>query len=159
MVKEQLRRVPQHGLSYGLLRYLSNDQKLRESLRARPQPEVGFLYLGQFDQEFSGESLFSLSDEPVGASQSPSNRRPHVLDVEAHVSGGQLQLLWIYSENLHRRDTIEALAASFVQALGNLIDHCLAAVGVSYTPSDFPEAELSQQELDQFLATISETED
>jgi non-ribosomal peptide synthase protein (TIGR01720 family) len=159
IVKEQLRRVPQHGMSYGLLRYLGHDQKLSERLRAVPQPEVGFLYFGQLDQEFSVDSLFALSDESAGAAQSPANRRPHVLDVEARVSSGQLQVTWIYSENLHRRETIEALAAGFVATLGSLVEHALAAGSALYTPSDFPEADLSQKELDHFLASISELED
>jgi non-ribosomal peptide synthase protein (TIGR01720 family) len=159
IVKEQLRRVPQHGMNYGLLRYLGHDHKLSERLRAVPQPEVGFLYFGQFDQEFSVDSLFALSDESAGAAQSPANRRPHVLDVEARVSSGQLQVTWIYSENLHRRETIEALAAGFVATLGSLIDHALATGSALYTPSDFPEADLSQKELDHFLASISELED
>src|SRR5204863_360205 len=56
-VKEQLRRVPQGGLSYGLLRYLGPDPALRRQLEAIPTPDVSFNFLGQFDGVFSGQLL------------------------------------------------------------------------------------------------------
>jgi len=49
-VKEQLRRVPQHGIGYGLLRYLCRDAKVSKQLQAMPEAEVSFNYLGQLDQ-------------------------------------------------------------------------------------------------------------
>src|SRR5207244_11445445 len=49
-VKEQLRRIPKHGIGYGLLRYLRGDMQVAADLRALPQAEVSFNYLGQFDQ-------------------------------------------------------------------------------------------------------------
>ncbi|PFY28777.1 condensation domain-containing protein, partial [Bacillus toyonensis] len=53
-VKEQLRRIPNHGVDYGILRYLN-----KEILPFYQQkPSISFNYLGQFDQVFSKESLF-----------------------------------------------------------------------------------------------------
>ncbi|MFE3701365.1 amino acid adenylation domain-containing protein, partial [Nocardia tengchongensis] len=46
-VKEQLRRVPGHGIGYGLLRYLDADTA--RILGAMPDPQVSFNYLGRFD--------------------------------------------------------------------------------------------------------------
>ena len=45
-VKEQLRRIPKGGIGYGVLRYLSQDTEVTEKLRALPQAEVYFNYLG-----------------------------------------------------------------------------------------------------------------
>ncbi len=44
LVKEELRAVPNRGIGYGLLRYLSGTDAL-----PAPQPEVSFNYLGQLD--------------------------------------------------------------------------------------------------------------
>ena len=45
----------------------------------------------------------------------------------------------------------EALAAQFDERLRSLVDHCLSATQVGFTPSDFPESGLDQAELDAFL--------
>ena len=46
-VKEQLRQVPNRGLTYGLLRYLTTDSQMNGRLSALPAPDVAFNYLGQ----------------------------------------------------------------------------------------------------------------
>ena len=46
LIKEQLQAVPDHGLGFGLLRYL-NAQTGTE-LRALSRPQLGFNYLGRF---------------------------------------------------------------------------------------------------------------
>ena len=38
--KEQLRRIPQRGIGYGILRYLRGDESLAARLRSSPQPEI-----------------------------------------------------------------------------------------------------------------------
>jgi hypothetical protein len=41
------------------------------------------------------------------------------------VADGQLRILWIYSEAVHRPETVERLAASFSEALRSLLSHLL----------------------------------
>ena len=48
-VKEQLRGIPQRGVGYGLLRYLSGDPEMTAAARGVPGPEMSFNYLGQFE--------------------------------------------------------------------------------------------------------------
>ncbi len=64
-------------------------------------------------------------------------------------------MTWRYSEAIHRRETVAALAAAYGEALRALVDHCLAPESGGYTPSDFPEAALSQAELDAILADVA----
>jgi len=152
LVKERLRRIPNRGLGYGLLRYLSGDAKIVKTLNELPRAEVSFNYLGQFDQSFSGASLFSLGDQSAGASRSPRGIRPYLLEISASVIEGRLRVVFTYSENLHLRSTIESLANSLMRSLRSLIAHCASSGTKGYTPSDFPEAELSQEELNELLA-------
>jgi non-ribosomal peptide synthase protein (TIGR01720 family) len=49
---------------------------------------------------------------------------------------------------------VERLAAGFLEALRALIAHCQSPTAGGYTPSDFPDVELSQEQLDQILAEI-----
>ena len=154
-IKEQLRTVPNQGIGYGLLRYLSDDPDVAEQLNACPSAEVLFNYLGQLDRVVPASSPFRLAGELMG-SYGPRNPRAHVLEVNAWVSGGQLRLDWTYSDQTHERQTIAQVAVDFVDFLRALIAHCLSPAAGGYTPSDFPEADLSQADLDDIIAEFGE---
>ena len=149
-IKEQLRSIPHRGIDYGILRYLSNDPFIVESLRSLPQAQVCFNYLGQFDQTLSSP-LFNWSSEPRGIERSLRDYRSELLEINGFVVGGQLQLDWTYSQSVHHQSTIEALAQGFIEALRSLIAHCQSPEAGGYTPSDFPLAKLDQQTLDELL--------
>lgn len=154
-VKEQLRSIPNRGMGYGLLRYLSGDGEIIEKLQALPQAEVSFLYLGQLDRTLP-DSLLGQARESSGPDHGPRGSRSHLLAVEGIIVRGRLRLDWRYSEHVHLRTTIEALAQDFMAALRSLITHCQSPEAGGYTPSDFPEAELSQEDLDELIAEFGE---
>jgi non-ribosomal peptide synthase protein (TIGR01720 family) len=154
-VKEQLRRVPQGGIGYGLLRYLSGDADVAEKLRGLPRAEVKFSYLGQFDQVLPESSPFAPDQGAIGPVHSPRGNRSHALEVNGSVYQGRLQLDWTYSENVHQRATVERLAQDFVQALRSLITHCQNPEAGGYTPSDFPLAKIGQTQLDRIAAKFT----
>ena len=152
-VKEQLRAVPRKGIGYGLLRYLSGDEEVRNRFAALPQAEVSFNYLGQLDRVFASE-VFKFVREESAAARSRRNRRSYLIDVVAQVRGGELHVEWVYSQAVHERETIERVAKSYIRSLRKLIAHCLLPEAGSFTPSDFPEAELSQKDLDDLIAEL-----
>ncbi|MDZ8067339.1 MAG: amino acid adenylation domain-containing protein [Nostoc sp. DedQUE08] len=154
-IKEQLRSIPNKGMGYGVLRYLSKDTARIESLRSLPQAEVVFNYLGQFDRTFSDSSIFKISQGSQGQTRSLCNREAYMLNINALVVNNQLRVDWTYSEKIHRRSTIERLAQGFVEALQILMTHCHSPKVGGYTPSDFPEADFNQQDLDLFLEKIN----
>jgi amino acid adenylation domain-containing protein/non-ribosomal peptide synthase protein (TIGR01720 family) len=151
-VKEQLRQVPNNGLGFGLLRYLSSDPVIAETLRQLPQAEISFNYLGQFDQVLTEAGLFTLAAEGVGPLRSQDGQRSYLLDINCGVVAGQLQVEWTYSEQLHRQETIAWLADEFLAALRRIIAHCQETTLGGFTPSDFPEAELDQDTLDDLIS-------
>ena len=157
-VKEQMRGVPERGIGYGLLRYMSRDEQLRERLREMPSAEIRFNYLGQFDQSIGEESMYSLAPESAGPNRSPRDKRITKLVINGNVIGGRLHVTWTFSENTYNRSTIEKLAQDYIEALRELIEHCRLPEAGGYTPSDFPEAALSQEELDDLLAEFSRSE-
>lgn len=140
-------------MGHGLLRYLRDDRQLRERLRGLPHPEVSFLYLGRFDPVVPESGWLAPTFEATGPLADPDGLRTHVLDVSGAVAGGQLQLAWHYSENLHARPTIERLAAGLVEALHELAKPA-ASLPRAYTPGDFPAARLDQRSLKALLTTI-----
>ena len=154
-VKEKLRGVPRKGLGYGALRYLRADA----GLAARPPAEIVFNYLGQFDQVIAGSALLRFAREGSGPWHGPRGARTHAVEVLAMVVDGELEIRWIYSRNLHRRETIEQLAAAYVRKLTDIIEHCTSLQARHYTPSDFPLARIDQQRLDALAAGRGEIED
>jgi non-ribosomal peptide synthase protein (TIGR01720 family) len=153
-VKEQLRAVPRGGTGFGLLRYLSPDEALVNSLRALPRPEILFNYFGQAGRILSPELQWTMVQGPAGLDVSPGAQRSHLLEINAIVADGRLALTWTFSEAIHRRDTIEALARRYEHTLRLLIDHCRTLENPQHTPSDFPEARLDQRSLDALIAKL-----
>ncbi|HEX6293281.1 MAG TPA: condensation domain-containing protein, partial [Herpetosiphonaceae bacterium] len=156
-VKEQLRAIPNHGIGYGLLRYLSQDTDVAARLRELPQPQISFNYLGQFDAVLAQSALFRPASESIGPARSPSGRRSHLLEINAHIANEQLHVVWTYSERVHRRATVERFAHMFLAAMEAIVAHCQSPDAGGYTPSDFPEADLSQTELDELLTELGDS--
>ncbi|QLE51262.1 amino acid adenylation domain-containing protein [Nostoc sp. C057] len=153
LVKEQLRRIPNRGIGYGVLRYLHPDDTIRTKLQSFPQAQVSFNYLGQFDQVLKASTALGLAQE-FKAEQSLLNQRSHLLGVSGFIRTGRLEMTWAYSEKIHKRDTIEGLAFGFIEALRSLITHCQSPDAIGNTPSDFSAARLSQKQLDKFMTKI-----
>src|SRR5205807_1974650 len=72
------------------------------------------------------------------------------------VTSGELRLEWTYSESIHRRETVERLAQSYIEELQTLIAQARSRVdAASFSPADFPRAKLSPQELNKVLAKLT----
>jgi amino acid adenylation domain-containing protein/non-ribosomal peptide synthase protein (TIGR01720 family) len=156
-VQEQLRHVPKRGIGYGVLRYLSQDTEATEILRALPQAEVCFNYLGRLDQGVSGPVLVGPVREASGPHRSLRGKRRYLLEINARLAGSHLQCDWTYSERLHRHDTIAGLAQGFTETLRTLVAHGQSLEARGYTPSDFPHMKLSQTELAELLTALDES--
>lgn len=122
-VKHQIQRIPNRGIGYGILRYLTSDIHVAEKLRSLPQPEVAFNYFGQVD--FSQASLFQFAQESPGTIRQKQGVRPHLLDAIGFISDNRLEMNFIYSQNVHRQSTIESLAEYFMETVRSLISSIL----------------------------------
>ncbi|MGH9932004.1 MAG: condensation domain-containing protein, partial [Pyrinomonadaceae bacterium] len=123
-VKEQMRGAPGGGLVYGLLRYLGRAAVI-EKLRHLPQSQISFNFMNWFGGATDKFSLTEDSNASIGPSRDPNGRRSYLLEVNGVSIDGRLRISWTYSENLHRRETIEALVDHFMSALRSLADHCV----------------------------------
>ena len=152
-IKEQLRQIPNRGFDYGIGYYLNSDLTIQSQLKNYPKAQVSFNYLGQFTSHQIGDIGWKLSQESSGSIHSPLGQRSHLIAIHGIVVDGQLDMEWQYSENFHHQTTIKNLAAAYRDSLESLINHCLSAEG-GYTPSDFPDADLNQAELDELLSEL-----
>ena len=154
-IKEQLRQVPSGGVGYGLLRY--GEIEMAGELARLPQPQVIFNDLGQLDNVAREDALIRPARESFGATRSPRARRRHLLEIYATILAGRLELDFEFSSNVHRESTIQRLAGWFLDELRRLIERCRAASSEGtqgFTPSDFPEADLNQEDLDLILEQL-----
>ncbi|WLG59192.1 non-ribosomal peptide synthase/polyketide synthase [Pseudomonas extremorientalis] len=146
-VKEQLRAVPHKGIGYGLLRYLGA-AGAREALSKQAVPRITFNYLGQFDRQFNEAALFVPATQGSGQAQDCEAPLANWLTVEGQVYGGELALRWGFSREMFEVATVQRLADDYAAELQALIEHCCATPAGQVTPSDFPLARLTQQQLD-----------
>ncbi|HEY2738468.1 MAG TPA: hypothetical protein VGK45_08690, partial [Thermoanaerobaculia bacterium] len=125
---------------------------------ALPETQVIFNNLGQLGALGGEGALFRQTDEATGAQRSPRARRRHVLGVYANLFAGRLELRFEYSSGVHAEATIRGLAGWCLDELRELIERCRAAGAAGtggFTPSDFPEADLDQEDLDLLLAELA----
>jgi amino acid adenylation domain-containing protein/non-ribosomal peptide synthase protein (TIGR01720 family) len=160
VVKEQLRSIPNRGIGYGILRYLSNSTGIVERLNKQPPSDIKFNYLGQFNSVFNEASIFKPAKESSGLWRSQLGKRSHKLIINGAISGGTLQMHFEYSENLYKRSTINSLAQNYIKALKQIIAHCQSSTAGGFTPSDFPLMQFNQKELDDLVLELyKEVED
>lgn len=151
-VKEELRRVPNNGLGYGVLRYLSDDESLKASLTGKGLPQLVFNYLGRFGQSLSAGPYWRLGAIHNDTARDGAAPRGAAVEIDAGVFNDRFQVEWTFSRNLHCKETIENLAKDYLRALREIIAHCLSPEAGGRTPSDFALARLSQDELNQIYS-------
>jgi non-ribosomal peptide synthase protein (TIGR01720 family) len=149
-VKEQLRGIPNGGVGYGLLRYLNDDEEIRNTLSQEPQIVFNYLGVRQAPKSNAEISLNFLRE----GSRHPLSERAYTLEINTYITNEELYINWSYPTNAFRRPTMEALGKQFVTNINALISHCLHSENACYTPSDFPQANISQDDLDTLLRNL-----
>lgn len=141
-IKEMLRNIPNKGVGYSQLRYLSQIEKHHLSC----EPQISFNYLGEFNEV--DNPLFELNVVDATTCIAPQLTRPYLLDVESMVIKGQLQVTIYYNLNQYHIDTIQHILSLFHQMLRTLITHCQQKTTTELTPADLTYSGLSLEELD-----------
>jgi len=150
-IKEQLRAVPAWGIGYGVLAFVDRQRTSAQELRALPQAEVSFNYLGQFDQVLADSSLFAVASESTGPCRDGAQPQSHLIAVDGLVRGGRLHFDWTFSTERYHVETIEHLAGAFKQNLRALIESAQLPQSGSFAPEDFADVDLSNDQLQKVL--------
>ncbi|MGH3873694.1 MAG: amino acid adenylation domain-containing protein [Pseudonocardiaceae bacterium] len=154
-VKEQLRSVPDHGVGFGLLRYLNPETA--PILAGLATPQIAFNYLGRFAVPDATDWAI-VPDSVVlrGGRVDAALPASHGLEINAWTQdrpgGPQLHVSWLWPAGLLSENAVRELAQSWFQALDALTRYAACPSAGGYTPSDFPLVGLSEEELDD-LAT------
>ncbi|MGG4446407.1 tyrocidine non-ribosomal peptide synthetase TycA [Brevibacillus porteri] len=161
--KENLRKIPNKGIGYEILKYMTEPEK-RRSLSYSLSPEVTFNYLGQFDSGLNNE-LFTRSPYSSGNSLgadgknnlSPDSEIYTALNITGRIEGGELLITFTYSEEQFREESIHQLSESYRKHLRAIITHCSQKKEVERTPSDFSMKGLQMEEMDDIFELLANT--
>ncbi|MFH8974333.1 amino acid adenylation domain-containing protein [Streptomyces sp. NPDC017890] len=142
-VKEDLSRVPDNGVSYGALRYLT-----RTGFEA-PAPQVLFNYLGRFDAGTSTDWQPARTTGRLGERRDPRMRLPRALEFNAIAEPaptGAYELVTAISwpDGMFTDEDIATIEAYYRQALAGLA----ALDEGGHSPSDFRPLPLTQADVD-----------
>ncbi|GAB1528923.1 MULTISPECIES: amino acid adenylation domain-containing protein [Brevibacillus] len=154
MVKDSLRRVPNKGVGYSILQYLSAGQA-DVPLTFQVKPEISFNYLGQFDTDLESGSITTSSLSP-GREISPTAIRSFALDVNGMVVNRKLTLTFTYHREEFEEGTIQRLVDAYREKIVEIITHCLSKETVEQSPTDFTYDEMSIEELDHLSQLLGE---
>ncbi|PEY27153.1 non-ribosomal peptide synthetase, partial [Bacillus cereus] len=150
-VKEQVRKIPNKGVDYGVLRYLN--ATMCEQLGSQHTPSISFNYLGQFDQMFSDDAMLVPETGFTRLDHAPGSKRSHLIDVIGIVTDGKLQFTWVYNVGQFAKSTIQSVAENMLHQLSRLIQ---SSDGESaLTVSDFAMANLNQTGLTKVLTKMN----
>ncbi|GAB2834987.1 hypothetical protein GCM10022221_37400 [Actinocorallia aurea] len=145
-VKEQLRKVPDNGIGFGLLRYLN--EETAEELRDLPRPQIVFNYLGRVA---SSEDDWSPAPEELPPGEDPGMAVAHVLEINAvtedRPNGPVLRVTLTWPQDVLAASDVRALADDLSTALHGLVEHVRKGDAGGFTASDLL-VDLDQREID-----------
>jgi len=116
-VRAQLAPFQSRGRTFAALRWLGGDAELVSRLASIPKRELIFNYIGQFESSHDESALFKVVPVVPRALEASENARDFLLQCQVGVLNGKLTVLLSYSENVHRRSSIERLAHGMLDAL------------------------------------------
>jgi amino acid adenylation domain-containing protein/non-ribosomal peptide synthase protein (TIGR01720 family) len=148
-VKETLRMIPNKGIGYNILQYLSDREQVAD-MQFNLRPDIRFNYLGQFsDAVFrqDEQAYFSFTTEYKGREISESAVRNVAIEVTGILFEGVLNMQIGFNTEQFDRATIEKLRQSYEENLKMIIAHCVQIKEPQITPSDLGDAEISIEEL------------
>ncbi|MGD2090215.1 MAG: amino acid adenylation domain-containing protein [Candidatus Aminicenantes bacterium] len=146
-VKEVLHRVPNGGIGYGMLKYLTAEE-YKQEITFQLNPQISFNYLGQFDRDVEQKS-FSIAGESVGNTVSKEAEMEYELEINGIIKGGRLVMSIAYNKKQYKPEPIQQLMSQYHRELSRVISHCTAREESELTPSDLTYPHLTIDFLEQ----------
>lgn len=142
-VKEGLRKIPNKGVGYGILQYLTSN------FTANIQPSIVFNYLGDFgatQENFENKKL-QQAFESIGASIAKENGNDVPLNIYGMIAAGQLQISLDYQKETLTDEKVAELMENYKTNLSKLIYELSKEERTYLTPSDVTYKKLSNKVL------------
>jgi bacitracin synthase 3 len=122
LTKETLRRIPNKGVGYGILKYLTTPSK-KDCFDFKLQPDISFNYLGQVGEPSDGEEdKFQWN---INNNMSPEFDTGYTIDIYGSIGKDGLCLSFDYNKYEYEKSSIEKFAELYKEYLIKIIDHCV----------------------------------
>lgn len=134
--KEMIRTIPNKGIDYGILKYITSDVDINNALDCDIYQLV-FNYLGNFDANMQEDGLLHFAKESTGSNISEANKNNVGIELEGLTVNGKLQFTWRYDANKYKAETINLLAELFLNKLKEIVEHCKPITETVKVPNDY----------------------
>ncbi|MBF0229491.1 MAG: amino acid adenylation domain-containing protein [Desulfamplus sp.] len=151
-IKETLRKVPNNGVGYGILRYLTEITSTKAEIEWNTLPSISFNYLGQFDTDIA--QGFSIAKESAGKCIGDDVEITQDIDINSIITKDGLEISLTYNTKALTKRAMENLLENFRSELETVIDHLINKAETTLTPSDIDFDGLGIDELDDVLNGI-----
>jgi amino acid adenylation domain-containing protein/non-ribosomal peptide synthase protein (TIGR01720 family) len=151
-VKSELRAIPNKGISYGILRYLTTEQS--DELVAPSTSEISFNYLGNFDQVATSENLLVLVRDSVGATRCPEAASLYPLEINSWILNDSLHFECTFLQTSFRQETVENFANDVLAQLQELTTPTPQPAGSRWRET-LHDIDLSEPEFQRLAALAS----
>ncbi|TQR39692.1 amino acid adenylation domain-containing protein [Lysinibacillus sphaericus] len=140
-LKEQIRKIPNKGLDFGVLKYLKNEFNVDSASYVR------FNYLGN-DESSKKRKSFQLAHGGYKFDTDTKNTLTAILDINAMIIDGKLIIAVVFSRNKFLEETIGNLLNMYINRIKEIIELSSSKTHKNFTPSDFSASDISQDDLD-----------
>jgi len=152
-VKETLNKITPVGINFGIFKYIKDDL-IQSDILNKIQPNIVFNYLGQFRDEIAPGG-WTFETDSLNLETGGDELRQHLIEINSMITSSRLVMNIEYSKNIHDEQFIKSFADQYLNALRDVLNHCMNADSVSFTASDFSDSGLNQQELDDLLTNLN----
>ncbi|WP_151732798.1 non-ribosomal peptide synthetase [Paenibacillus tengchongensis] len=118
-VKSQRQRIPNKGITFNILKYISSPRLDKKQL-SKIKPEICFNYLGQISTKALGD-FCEVVFMPDMNSVSKHSTRLFSLEVEVAIINGSLMFSIHYNKHEYEETTIAGLVAAMLEHLQSMI--------------------------------------
>ncbi|WP_181219296.1 plipastatin non-ribosomal peptide synthetase PpsC [Bacillus subtilis] len=152
-VKDTLGRIPNKGVGYGMLKYLTHPEN--KSITFSKTPEISFNYLGQFN-DIEKQDTFRPSSLGSGKDITHTWKREQIIEMSAMAADKKLHFNLSYPPARFHRNTMEQLINRIEHFLLDIMKHCAGQQKAEKTLSDFSSQSLTAEDLDSISSLVEE---
>lgn len=138
-IKESLRKIPNYGIGYGALKYITKEFEIDKKI------DIRFNYMGNFDTIFN-KDVIGVDDFEFD--MDGNNKIYYIIDINCYIINKKLKVNMNYHPNYVTENDAHKLCELFKTNILQIISFCTSQKSNCLTPSDFDTIDLSREELD-----------
>lgn len=118
LTQNKLNSVPNNGITYGVLKYLSHREKIIETMSKINEPEILFNYLGQYELGSTNDkSYLRYLNMDLGKIVKGDGERAHLIEINSMVRNKKIITNWTFSTNHFNELTIRKLSSVYTDTI------------------------------------------